>query len=236
MKQVRAAPWIALALSCGACLGRPINGNCVWPHEPAVRLDLRTSSEQRHLNADARFAEELAIRHADLTRGKKSGHFTDFDDYHRTRERCLIAVTVEVAKSHGLSPADVAAAVGRRDDRLDATVLVVFALLYGFGVNRFLRQLFVRLPPEEPGPALAAAALAAIPVSVTGVIAGWIGSTIVEMIQIGDPHMSYRAERLLWNRHWLALEAGCVILYSLIAARRWRQARTLAGTDNLRRT
>jgi hypothetical protein len=236
MKHVRAALSIALALSCGACLGRPINGNCVWPDEPALRLDLRTSSDQRHLNADARFAEELAIRYADLTRGKKSRHFTDVDDYHRTRERCLIAVTAEVARSHGLSPADVAAAVGRRDHRLDASVLVVFALLYAFGVNRFLRQLFVRLPPDEPGPALAAAALAAIAVSVTGVIAGWIGSTIVEMIQIGDPHMSYRAERLLWHRHWLALEAGCVILYSLIAARRWRHTRTLAGPDNLRRT
>src|SRR4051794_9254856 len=236
MKHVRAAPWIALALFCGACLGRPINGNCVWPHEPAVRLDLRTSSDQRHLNADARFAEELAIHYADLTRGKKSGHFIGFDDYYRARERCLIALTAEVATGHGLSPTDVAAAVGRRDGRLDAGVLIVFALLYGFGVNRFLRQLFVRLPPDEPGPALIAAALAAIAVSVTGVIAGWIGSTMVEMIQIGDPHMSYRAERLLWNRHWLALEAGCVILYSLVAAHRWREARTLAGSHNLRRT
>src|SRR3954466_3582972 len=236
MPGARVALWIALALLCGGCLGRPINGSCTWPHESAAPLDLRTRSDQRHLNADARFAEELAIRYADLTRGKKSGHFTGFDDYHRTRERCLTGLAEEVATGHGLSPTDVAAAVGRRDDRLDASVLVVFALLFALGVNRFLRQLFVRLPPDEPGPALVAAALAAIAVSVTGVIAGWIGSTIVEMIQIGDPHMSYRAERLLWNRHWLALEAGCVILYSLVAAHRWREARTLAGSHNLRRT
>jgi hypothetical protein len=218
---------LLLAICCGGCLGRPpLNASCAWPEEPAVRLDLRTGSHQRHLNADARFAEELAIHYADVTRGKRSGHFTDFDEYHRTRERCLAALSDEVASRHGISPAEVAGAVGRRDERLDAIVLLVFALLYGFVANSFLRLLFVRLPPDEPWPALVGAAAAAIGVSATGVIAGWIGSTIVETIQLGDMHMSYRAERLLWSRHWLALEVGCVILYSLIAARRWRKART----------
>src|SRR3954469_17444313 len=103
MPGARVALWIALALLCGGCLGRPINGSCTWPPESAAPLDLRTRSDQRHLNADARFAEELAIRYADLTRGKKSGHFIDFDDYHRTRERCLIALTAAVAAGHGLS-------------------------------------------------------------------------------------------------------------------------------------
>ena len=48
-------------------------------------------------------------------------------------------------------------------------------------------------------------------------------ATIVEMIQLGDMHMSYRAERMLWSRHWPALFAGCVILFSLIATARWRR-------------
>jgi hypothetical protein len=45
----------------------------------------------------------------------------------------------------------------------------------------------------------------------------------VETIQLGDVHMSYRAERMLWSRHWPALFAGCLILFSLIATARWRR-------------
>ena len=99
----------------------------------------------------------------------------------------------------------------------------MFALLYGFAANSFLRQLFVRLPPDEPWPALIGAAAAAVAVSVTGVVAGWIGSTIVETIQLGDIHMSYRAERMIWSRHWPTIFLGCLILFSLIAMARWRR-------------
>jgi len=80
--------WLLVVISCSGCLGRPINGSCAWPTNRPCGSILQTGSDQRHLNADARFAEELAIRYADVTRGKRSGHFTDFDEYHRTRERC----------------------------------------------------------------------------------------------------------------------------------------------------
>lgn len=228
MQGARAALWIALALSFGGCLGRPINGSCAWPHEPAAPLDLRTRSDQRHLNADARFAEELAIRYADLTSGKRSGHFTGFDDYRRTRERCLAGLSDEVARGHGVSPAEVVSAVGRRDDRLDALVLLVFAAVYALAVNGFVRQLFIRIPPDERWPALAGAAAGALIVSTAGVVLGGLGATVVEMIQIGDTHMSYRAERLPWSRHWPALLVGGVIVFALIAAIRWKRAVTFS--------
>ena len=148
---------IALAVLCGGCFGRPTNGSCAWPEKPAVHLSLQTGSDRRHLNADARFAEELAIHYADVTRGKRSGQFTDFDEYHRTRERCLSALSAAIASRHGVSPAEVAGAVGTRDGRLDAIVVLVFAVLYGFAANSFLRRLFERLPPDEPWPALVGA-------------------------------------------------------------------------------
>ena len=219
-----ACGWLLAAICCSGCLGRPpLNASCAWPDEPSARLDLATASDRRHLNADARVAEELAIHYADVTRGKRSGHFTDFDEYHRTRDQCLAALSREIASRHGISPAAVAGAVGRRDERLDAIVLLIFAALFGFAANRFTRQLFVRFPPDEPWPALIGTAAAAIGVSATGVILGWLGSTIVETIQLGDMHMSYRAERMLWSRHWPAIFLGCLILFSLIAMARWRR-------------
>ena len=63
--------------------------------------------------------------------------------------------------------------------------------------------------------------------SAAGVILGGLGSSIVEMIQVGDTHLSYRAERLLWNQHWLPLFLGGLILFLAIATIRWRQAKAI---------
>jgi hypothetical protein len=194
-----------------------------------LRLDLRTGSHQRHLAADARAAEELAIRYADVTRGHRSGHFISVEEYHRTRERCFDALSGEIATRHAISRAEVAGAVGRRDDLLDAIVLLVFAALYGFAANGFLRQLFVRFPPDEPWPALVGTVAGAIGISATGVIVGGLGASIVEMIQLGDMHMSYRADRLPWSRHWLLMFAGGIVLFSVIASIRWRNSDQSAG-------
>jgi hypothetical protein len=168
-----------------------------------------------------------------VTRGKRSGHFTDFDEYHRTREQCLAALSVDIASRHGISPPEVVGAVGRRDQRLDGLVLLIFASIFAFAANSFARRLFVRFPPDEPWPALIGTAAAAVAVSVTGVVAGWIGSTIVETIQLGDTHMSYRAERMLWSRHWPAIFLGCMIVFSLIAALRWRTSARRHNEDVL---
>lgn len=215
--------WLLVAICCSGCLGRPINGSCAWPGEPAVALDLRTGSDRRHLNADARIAEELAIHYADVTRGKRSGHFIDFDEYHRTRERCLAALSVKIAQRHGIQPAQVAGAVGRRDERLDALVILIAASLFIFTANGFTRRLFIRFPPDEPWPALVGTAAGAILLSAGGVALGGLGAAAVEMIQLGDTHLSYRAYRLPWNQHWLPFFIGGLILFSLIAMARWRR-------------
>jgi hypothetical protein len=217
--------WLLVAICCSGCLGRPpLNADCAWPDEPVARLDLRAMRDRRHLSADARVAEELAIRHADAARGHRSGHYAGADEYHGRREQCLAALSVEIARHHSIEPARVAGAVGQRDAVLDAVVLLIFAVLFGIAANGFTRQLFIRLPPDEPWPALIGAAAGAIAVSATGVIAGGLAASIVEMIQVGNMHMSYRADRMPWARHWLSLFAGGLILFSLIAIARWRHA------------
>jgi hypothetical protein len=220
----RCAGWWMIALVCGACSGGPaINPHCDWPDEPHTLLDLQRGGDRRHLGADVRRAEQIAIRYADLKRGHRSGRYQGPDEYHRTREQCFAGLSETIASHHGIDRAQVTAIVGQRDERLDAIVLLLFAALYAFAVNGFVRQLFVRFPPDEKWPALAGAAAGAPVVSAAGVILGSLGATIVEMIQIGDTHMSYRVERLPWSRQWLPLFVGGVIVFSLIAAIRWRR-------------
>src|SRR4051812_12775965 len=103
---------------------------CEWRNEPAIALDLGRLSARRHLIADAQAAEEIAIRHADLTRGHRSGHYAGGDEYVRTREDCLRTLTGQVARHHAINPAQVAAAVGRRDPILDGALLLMFVALF----------------------------------------------------------------------------------------------------------
>jgi hypothetical protein len=201
-----------------------MGAHCEWTESTAATLDLHTSAAQRHLIRDARVAEEIAIHHADVTRGHRSGHYAGAEEYGRTRDRCLATLTAQIASGHDIGAAQVAAAVGQRDQRLDGAVLLAFILLYAIAANLFARRLVARFPPDQPWPALIGTAAAAIFVGAAGVILGGLGATLVEMIQVGDTHLSYRAERLPWSQHWLPLFVGGVVLFSLIATIRWRRA------------
>jgi hypothetical protein len=218
-------------LCCAGCINAPRNPNCAWSDEPGMPLDLNQAAHQRHLNADARVAEELAIRHADATRGHRSGQYAGPDEYHRTRDECLAALSREISSRHQLQPSQVADAVGRRDGRLDALVMLIFAALYGWVANGAARRLFVRFPPDEPWPALIGTAAAAAFVSAAGVIAGWLGSAVVEMAQVGDTHLSYRADRMPWERHWLPLFCGAAAVFCCIAAAQWRGSKRRLISD-----
>jgi hypothetical protein len=90
--------------------------------------------------------------------------------------------------------------------------------------NRAARRLLVRFPPDEPWPAAIATAAAAVFASAAAVIVGRLGSMIVEMVQLGDTHLSYRAGRLPWQPHWLSLFLGGVMVFCFIAlVVRWRE-------------
>jgi len=221
----RAAAWSVVALCCGACNPPAAQVSCKRPDEPISRLDLRLNADQRHLAADARRAEEIAIRFADTTRGRRSEHYAGPEEYHDTRERCLATLSWEIATRHGVQAGDVISAVGQRDGRVDAMVLVLFAAIFSLAANGVAGRLFDRFPRDEPWPALIATTGAAVFTSAVGVILGGLGSSIVEMAQVGNTHLSYRTSRLPWNQHWLALFAGGLILFAIIATIRWRQRR-----------
>jgi hypothetical protein len=213
---------LVIALSAAAC-GGTRNPDCAWRDEPATPLDLHDAGQQRHLNADARLAEELAIRHADVQRGHRSGRFVGVDEYHRARDRCFAALSGDIANRHHVTTAQVAEAALQRNGRSDAAVLLIYVVLFGIAANGFAHRLFSRFP-DEPWPALIGTTAGAIAVSATGVILGGLGASIVEMIQLGDMHMSYRADRLPWTQHWLLIFAGGIALFLVIASIRWRRS------------
>jgi hypothetical protein len=218
----RLARVIVLVCCCAGCAPGPFDSKCDWPEEPASTLDLRTSADRRHLNADARIAEEIAIRHADATRGRRSGHYQGSDEYQRSRERCLSTLSAAIAETHHLRIAQIAVAVAQRDERVDAMVLVVFAALFVIAANGVVLRVFRRFPADEPAPRAIGTIAAAIVVSIAGVIVGGLAAAIVEMVRLGNAHLGYRTARLPWNQHWALLFLGAVALFSIIAAVRWR--------------
>jgi len=144
----RIAVCCLLVTSIG-CVNAPRGAGCEWPDEPSVVLDLGATVQCRHLNADVRSAEEIAIRHADRTRGVRSGHYAGPDEYHSARTRCFAALAGEISVRHQVPPSQVAGAVGQRDRRLDAAVLIVFAALFAIAANALCRELFTRFPADN---------------------------------------------------------------------------------------
>ena len=62
---------LATALSgCGA--NARYAADCGWPSHEDRRLVLRSAVDARHLADDAQTAEDIAIRHADLTVGTRA--------------------------------------------------------------------------------------------------------------------------------------------------------------------
>jgi hypothetical protein len=101
-------------------------------------------------------------------------------------------------------------------------VLVVFAALFVVMANGVVLRVFSRFPSDELLPRAIATTAAAIVVSTAGVIVGGLSASIVEMVRLGNAHLSYRTARLPWNEHRVMLFLGAVALFSLIAAVRWR--------------
>jgi hypothetical protein len=95
--------------ACGAHVG--LASRCAWPYEPKVPIDLRNSTQQRHLRQDAETAETLALRFAD-----RRGSVDRVGSRQRTRERCEAALWNAIARVHGVTADQVRNALRRQND------------------------------------------------------------------------------------------------------------------------
>ena len=181
-------------------------------------------ANREHLDDDALFAEDLAIRYADAQRGHRSGHYNGVDEYDRARDQCMTALFDTIAKDHRVTPADVAAGVDHRRTDFDATAILIFLILYGL-VSTVVAHWMFRTFVFERAFAVLATFVVSAPVAVAGWAAGGLWSSALEMIRIGNDHLSYRGARAPWSRHSVIAFAACAVVFWLAAAWRYRAQR-----------
>lgn len=212
----------------GACTsGVEGAATCEWRlQEGASQLDLRNQRHRRHLNHDAIVAEDVAIRYADLHRGHRSGHFAGMEAYRQSREQCMALLFDAVARTHGVAPMEVRGALGYRRTDVDAIVILAFVAFYAGAADAIIRWMRRSLSVDAWSARLVATLIASIVVGAGAVVLFGLWTATVDMIRVGNTHMSYRADRNPWSQHQAELFLGGIVLFALVAAvRHWSDIR-----------
>jgi hypothetical protein len=220
--RTRLGPVLLFAVCLASCVPRNrVNPNCRWTNDALSPLDTQRSADVQHLMNDAMVAEDLAIRYADATRGRRSGHFAGWDEYENARERCMTTLFAAAADTHGVDAQQVRNLLGRRALAVDLSVGLAFGVLYLLLSHAVVGGIQSRFSVEEPT-ALVVAFLGVAPAfGACGVLALGLWAGLIEMVRLGNAHMSYRVDRLPWSHHTLELFATGVFVFLATAALRW---------------
>lgn len=195
-----------------------MNDTCTWPPSAA-------NVAGRTLLADVRIAEELAMRYADANFDSKAAHG-------RFRTDCEARLFALVARIHGVQRL----AVDRAREDLATRVwdppvhvpLVTFVLA---ATAILARRVPRRFQPDERAAAVAATLFLSLLLAIVVQVFGHLWDGAVEMIRIGNTHMSYRVERLGWRQYSGAVFIGTVLLFwfAVLASYRRRRAPDRVG-------
>ena len=131
-RRALAALGFASILMCvGGCVRRDgRNSDCRWPAEVT-----KQAASPRHLSEDAEFAEDLAIRYADVHHGLRTPYFVSREDYTAGRERCMGTLFAEAGKQHNVAVESLYGSLGR-NRYIDLAEILPFAVLLAFCVPR----------------------------------------------------------------------------------------------------
>jgi hypothetical protein len=189
------------------------NSDCRWPGET-----FEHSPSPWHVSEDAEFAEDLAIRYADVHHGQRTPYFVSAGDYNAARDRCVATLFEQVAKEHGVPAERVYSSLGHNRPYFDLAEVLPFAVLYCFLAAAGARLIWRRYPPAEGWiPSVVMMSVLSIGFAVAGTMLGEVWSWFVEGYRVGNPHMSYRAQRLIWSRHPAVVLGGAFVLFWLAA-------------------
>ncbi len=172
----------------GCSMPAGMNQGCAWP---AAAED----AAQWTLVSQVRIAEELAMRYADANFDSKGSHG-------QLRSDCETKLFTLIAQRYGVFITEVEHA--RRE--LDAGVwdppvhlpLVAFYFAAALLLARHVRR---RFPRDETFPAAVATLFASLSIAIVFQMLGHLWDGVIEMIRLGNTHMSYRAERLGWRAY-----------------------------------
>jgi hypothetical protein len=116
--------FLAMIATAGCIRREGRNTDCKWPGENPLR-----NATPAHLSADAEFAEDLAIRYADLHHGLRTPGWVSGEVYAAARDKCMYLLFDEIARQHGVSTERVAGSLGSNRGMMDLAINVPFGLL-----------------------------------------------------------------------------------------------------------
>jgi hypothetical protein len=177
-----------------------------------------------HLTEEALLAEDAAVRYADVHRGRRSGAFMGREAYQEIRDSCMASLFEALANHHSVAVADVRESLYYRHTTIDVLILISFVAFYLLVVNVVVRRMSRSALVDTPGVRWAATSVAALGVAPIGLVVFGLYFAAIEMVRIGNAHMSYRAWRHPWLQHKTAFLLGGVIVFVLLAM--YRYART----------
>jgi hypothetical protein len=188
MANVRLFVLALSALGLAGCITRPgMNAECQWPAEPASTTDLANADAASHLVVDAELIAELTDRY----------RFHPLEE----QQACQARLTEAVARSHGVSVADVERARARISARsLDLAVNMPVALLFVYVVVLTMRAIQRRFV-GEPLPAAIAMVAASVVLAGLFVMVGEFWTSVLQMIRVGSMHVGGRVRELPWPQH-----------------------------------
>ena len=138
---------LMLFLSTTGCMRRDgRNSDCRWPSETTTH-----SATGRHLSEDAEFAEDLAIRYADVHHGLRTPYYVSGEAYDGARNRCMAVLFQQIAQEHGVPIDRVHSSLGQNRTDVDIVENLPFALLYFLAAAAAARLILKHYPPAEDG-------------------------------------------------------------------------------------
>lgn len=209
------AALLAYFMAAGSVRRDGRNSDCQWPTEPAGQ-----ASDPRHLSADAEFAEDLAIRYADVHHGLRTPGFVSGEAYVAARDQCMQKLFAQIARDHGISVGLVSASLGHNRGRIDLALNLAFAVLYCLAASAMGRKIWRSYPPLEHGWVSGAimTLFLSLAFAAGGLMLGEVWSWVAESHRIGNSHMSHRVDRLWWVQHRAALFPGALVVFWLASA------------------
>ena len=217
---LRVAALLFILLCPILSLAVPTNTNCEWPSSRSA-----SSRSVRALAADAEFAENLAIRHADACCGLGSPGFQSLERYAQAREQCMATLFQLLADKHNVSTAEVRRALGQRRLDVDLLIMLTYGAIYILAAYLIVRWLWRRIGQEDPSRAAVMSVFAAAVVALIGVVGGEIWCDSFEMVRLGNGHLSYRETRVPWTHHRVELFLIAVVVFGLMTALKWFRLR-----------
>ena len=201
----------ALALLCAAiscaCGLRDRKATCDWPPNYTFA--------NQGIEAEIRLGEDIAIRFADAQGYRET--------WRSVRIQCESKLFGELASATKMPLESLRIARSGLDRRgFDWTVnlpMAAFCLMLSLIATRRIRRRF----DNDRIAAWLAVLIVSFFIATLVVLSGQVWAQLVEMMRIGNGHLSYRAERIAWPRHRLEIWMLAFICVWSVA---WLNART----------